>query len=74
MPLRPGTKLGPYKSSPLLAREGCARCSARDSNLDRNVAVKVLLDFYAPGPERVACFQREARALASLDHPDIASV
>src|SRR5947208_332289 len=47
---------------------------ARDTRLDRDVAIKVLPDAFAADPERIARFQREARTLASLNHPNIASI
>jgi serine/threonine-protein kinase len=47
---------------------------ARDSRLGRDVAIKVLPEAFARDAERMARFQREARVLASLDHPNIASI
>ena len=47
---------------------------ARDTKLGRDVALKVLPDVFADDPERLARFQREARVLASLNHPNIASI
>ena len=47
---------------------------AMDSTLEREVAIKVLPDFFASDPERMARFEREARLLASLNHPHIASI
>jgi serine/threonine protein kinase len=47
---------------------------ARDVNLDRDVAIKVLPDAFAADGERIARFQREARTLASLNHPHIAAI
>ena len=47
---------------------------ARDTKLDRNVALKVLPDLSADDPERLARFQREAKVLASLNHPNIAGI
>jgi len=47
---------------------------ARDSKLGRDVAIKVLLEAFARDAERTARFQREAKVLASLDHPNIASI
>jgi serine/threonine protein kinase len=47
---------------------------ARDTKLGRDVAIKVLPEAFARDAERMARFQREARVLASLDHPNIASI
>src|SRR5688572_19134038 len=47
---------------------------ARDTKLDRDVAIKVLPDAFAADPDRVARFEREARALATLNHPHIAQI
>ncbi len=47
---------------------------AHDTKLGRDVALKVLPDLFADDPERLARFQREARVLASLNHPNIASI
>ena len=47
---------------------------ARDTNLDRQVAVKILPDVFAHDPERLARFEREARTLAALNHPHIAQI
>ena len=47
---------------------------ARDTTLDRNVAIKVLPEAFAADPERIARFQREAQTLALLNHPNIAII
>src|SRR3990172_12496621 len=47
---------------------------ARDTHLDRFVALKILPDAFTGDPERVAPFQREAKLLASLNHPNIAAI
>jgi serine/threonine-protein kinase len=47
---------------------------AEDTSLSRNVAIKVLPEMFAGDPERMARFEREARLLASLDHPNIAAI
>ena len=46
----------------------------RDTKLDRDVAIKVLPEEFASDPERLARFEREAKLLASLNHPNIASI
>src|ERR1700674_3408312 len=47
---------------------------ARDTKLDRDVAIKILPDAFVSDPERVARFQREAKTLASLNHPNIGGI
>ena len=47
---------------------------ARDTSLDRDVAIKVLPDAFATDTERLARFEREAKVLASLNHPNIAAI
>jgi Tol biopolymer transport system component len=68
-------RLGPYE---ILSRLGTGGMGvvyrARDSRLDRDVAIKVLPDVMANDPERIARFRREARVAASLNHPNIAAV
>ena len=75
MALTPGTRLGSARSSPPSGPAGWAKCiGARDTRLDRDVAIKILPDAFAADAERIARFQREARVLASLDHPNIAII
>jgi len=75
MPIPPGSRLGPYESiAPLGAGGMGAVFHARDTRLGRAVAIKVILETFASDPERVARFEREARMLASLHHPRIASL
>ncbi|HXR98146.1 MAG TPA: protein kinase [Terriglobales bacterium] len=70
--LIPGTRLGPYEINTLLGEGGMGEVyRARDSRLDRTVAVKVLGAGVAETPEAQARFEREARAVASLQHPHI---
>ena len=47
---------------------------ARDTKLDRDVAIKILPEAFASDPERLARFQREAEVLAALNHPNIAAI
>ena len=75
MPLTPGTRVGPYEVTALIGQGGMGEVyRARDTKLGRDVALKVLPDLFADDPERLARFQREARVLASLNHPNIASI
>ena len=67
-----GEKLGPYYIEDRLGQGGMgAVYLARDVALERKVALKVLLARYADDEEFVARFQREARASAKLNHPNI---
>ena len=71
----PGTRLGPYEVlSPLGAGAMGEVWKARDTRLDREVAVKLLPPSFASSPDRIARFAREARVLAQLRHPGIAAV
>src|SRR5512134_35336 len=75
MPLSPGTRLGPYEIVAPLGAGGMGEVfRARDPRLGREVAIKVLPDAVARDPERLARFEREARLLAALSHPGIASI
>ncbi len=70
-----GTRIGPYEVITLVGAGGMGEVyRARDSRLDREVALKVLPDAFARDPERMARFEREAKVLASLNHPNIASI
>jgi serine/threonine protein kinase len=67
-----GTKLDFFEVADLLGAGGMGEVyRARDTKLNRDVAIKVLPDVFAADPERVARFQREAQVLASLSHPNI---
>jgi eukaryotic-like serine/threonine-protein kinase len=73
--LKPGDSVGPYKIAGLLGRGGMGEVyRARDSKLNRDVALKVLPAGFTNDAEQMARFSREARVLASLNHAHIASI
>ena len=73
MPFTAGDKIGPYEILALIGKGGMGEVyRARDTKLDREVAIKVLPDDLAGDPERLARFDREAKVLASLNHANIA--
>jgi serine/threonine protein kinase/Tol biopolymer transport system component len=75
MALACGTKLGPYEIVAPLGAGGMGEVyRAWDTKLGRDVAIKVLPQAFAADPERTARFEREAKLLASLNHPNIASI
>ena len=75
MPLTPGTRLGSYEIAALIGSGGMGEVyRATDTKLGRDVAIKVLPREFARDPERLARFEREARVLASLNHPNIAAI
>lgn len=75
MPLSIRDKLGHYDVLALLGKGGMGEVyRARDTQLKRDVALKVLPAAFANNPERLARFQREAEVLASLDHPNIGHI
>jgi len=75
MPLSPSTRLGPYEILCSLGAGGMGEVYlARDTRLDRKVAIKVLPAHLAANPERCQRFEREARAISSLSHPNICSL
>ena len=75
MGLAAGTKLGPYEIfSPLGVGEMGEVYRARDSKLNRHVALKVLPETLSHDPQRTGRFEREAQVLASLNHPNIATI
>ena len=68
MSLSPGSRLGSYEVTAKIGQGGMGEVyRARDTKLDRDVALKVLPDLFADDPERLARFQREAKVLASLE-------
>ena len=72
MPLQPGTTLGPYTVTAKIGEGGMGEVwQARDTKLDRDVALKVLPEAFTSDPDRLARFEREAKVLASLNHPNI---
>ena len=75
MSLAPGARVGPYEVTANIGAGGMGEVfRARDTKLNRIVALKVLPESFASDPERVARFKREAQTLASLNHPHIAQV
>jgi len=75
MPLNSGIKLGPYEIQSLLGAGGMGEVyRARDTRLDRTVAVKILRKGLAETPEVRQRFEREARAVSSLNHPHICAL
>ena len=75
MPLTIGTRLGPYEILAPLGAGGMGEVyKARDTRLERDVAVKVLPPAFATDADRVRRFEQEARAAAALNHPNILAV
>jgi dipeptidyl aminopeptidase/acylaminoacyl peptidase len=75
MPLTTGTRLGSYEILGLLGAGGMGEVyRARDAKLGRDVAIKVLPASFAKDADRLARFEREAKTLAALNHPNIASI
>ena len=75
MPLTPGARIGAFEVVGALGAGGMGEVyRARDTRLDRDVALKILPESFAVDPDRRARFEREARALAALNHPNIAQV
>jgi serine/threonine-protein kinase len=75
MPLTAGAHLGPYEILGAIGVGGMGEVyRARDTKLDRDVAIKVLPESVAADPERIARFEREAKTLAALNHPHIAHI
>ena len=75
MALTPGTRLGPYEVTAQIGVGGMGEVyRATDTKLDRDVAIKVLPESLAGDLDRIARFEREAKTLASLNHPHIAQI
>jgi serine/threonine protein kinase/Tol biopolymer transport system component len=75
MPLSPGVRLGPYEILDAIGAGGMGEVyRARDSRLARDVALKVLPEAFARDADRMLRFEREAKVLAALNHPNIASL
>src|SRR5262249_27476066 len=75
MPLAPSTRLGPYEIVAPLGAGGMGEVyRARDSRLDREIAIKILPERLAHDPQALAPFEREAKAVAALSHPNILAI
>ena len=75
MALTPGARLGAYEIVSTLGAGGMGEVyRARDTRLERDVAIKVLPEAFATDPDRVRRFEHEARAIAALNHPNICQI
>jgi serine/threonine protein kinase len=75
VPLTVGARLGPYEVLSALGAGGMGEVyRARDTKLKRDVALKVLPQAFAQDSDRPARFQREAELLATLNHPNVATI
>src|SRR6266498_1723611 len=75
MPLGPGTRLGPYEIVAAIGAGGMGEVyKARDTRLDRTVAIKILPQALAADPQFRDRFDREARTISQLDHPHICAL
>src|SRR5262245_35150397 len=75
MPLSIGSRIGSYEVISTIGAGGMGEVyRARDTKLNRDVAIKVLPDLFANDPERLTRFTREAQTLAALNHPGIAHI
>src|SRR5260370_4026409 len=75
MPLVPGTKLGPYEIGAPLGAGGMGEVyRARDTRLERTVAIKILPAQFSADPVRKQRFEREAKTISSLNHPHICTL
>ena len=75
MALHPGTRLGPYEIVVALGAGGMGEVyRARDTRLDREVAIKVLPESFAKDQDRLQRFEQESRSVAALNHPNIVAI
>jgi serine/threonine protein kinase/Tol biopolymer transport system component len=75
MPILPGKRLGPYEILSGIGAGGMGEVyQAHDTKLGRDVAIKILPEAFAHDTERLSRFQREAKMLAALNHPNIATI
>ena len=75
MPLHPGTTLGPYEIQSPLGAGGMGEVyQARDTRLDRSVAIKAVLAHVADDPDLRQRLEREAKTISSLNHPHICTL
>jgi serine/threonine protein kinase len=75
MVLAPGTRLGSYEIASAIGAGGMGEVyRARDTKLDRHVALKILPPSFVADPDRLMRFEREAKTLAMLNHPHIAQI
>ena len=75
MALETGSRLGHYDVTALIGEGGMGQVyQATDTKLKRQVALKVLPDAFESDPDRLARFEREAKVLASLNHPNIGAI
>src|SRR6202795_4522911 len=75
MPILPGTRLGPYEILSGIGAGGMGEVyRAHDARLNRDVALKVIPEAFVSDSDRMARFEREAKLLASLNHPHIAAI
>jgi serine/threonine protein kinase len=75
MAILPGRRLGPYEILSVIGAGGMGEVyKARDTRLNRDVALKVIPEVFAADADRMSRFEREAKLLASLNHPHIAAI
>jgi Tol biopolymer transport system component len=75
MPLSPGTKLGPYEIQSVIGAGGMGEVyRARDTRLNRDVALKILPESFSRDADRLRRFEQESQAVAALNHPNILAI